>query len=229
MAWYKEFNQDGSAPNLATVYRGHFTSPTEMGQVMSDVVAKINHDEQYRELFHAAFGSGHASEERIFKALDQYVMSLVSADSKYDKVKRGEATFDAAENAGYAVFQARCASCHTEPLFTDLSYRNVGLEKDMALNDFGRMRVTNNSADSLKFRVPTLRNAEFTSYYAHDGRFSFFRMMLQHYRLGVNGSPTLDPLLANGIPLTAAEEDQVVAFIRTLSDTVFLNNPRFRE
>lgn len=229
MAWYREFNQDGSAPTLEAVYRSHFTSPTEMGESLPNVITKIHHDPQYGKLFKAAFGDDKITEERVFKALNQYVLSLVSANSKYDKVKRGEAAFDAQEAAGYTVFQAKCASCHTEPLFTDFSYRNTGQETDPSLNDFGRMRVTGNRADSLKFRVPTLRNAEATSYYSHDGRMSFFRMMIQHYRSGVNRSPTLDPMLQNGIQLTNAEVDQLVAFIRTLSDTEFLNNPRFRE
>jgi cytochrome c peroxidase len=91
------------------------------------------------------------------------------------------------------------------------------------------MRLTGNRADSLKFRVPSLRNAEYTSYYGHDGRMNFFRTMIQHYRTGVNGSPTLDPQLVNGLSLTNTEIDQLVAFIRTLSDTEFINNPRFRE
>lgn len=229
MAWYAEFNQDGSAPNLETVYRNHISSPTEMGTTVGAVLQKIRMDTAYRQQFRAAFGTEVVTEERLFKALTQYVLSLVSANSKYDKMKRGEATFDAQESAGYAIFKTKCATCHTEPLFTDFSYRNVGLEVDPASNDFGRMRVTGNRADSLKFRVPSLRNSEFTSYYAHDGRFSFFRMMVQHYRFGVNGSPTLDPLLTNGIALTNAEADQVVAFIRTLNDTAFVNNPRFRE
>jgi cytochrome c peroxidase len=229
MAWYREFFQDGSATNLAAVYRQHFTGPTEMGQTIPKVISSISQNGTYRPLFRAAFGDEKVTEERIYKALDQYVVSLVSANSKYDKVKRGEATFDAQETAGYTIFKAKCASCHQEPLFTDFSYRNVGLEVDPMLNDLGRMRVTGNRADSLKFRVPSLRNVEFTSYYTHDGRMSFFRMMLQHYRFNVNGSPSLDPLLTNGISLTNAEEDQVVAFIRTLSDTAFLNNPRFRE
>ena len=229
MAWYSEFNQDGSAPNLETVYRNHITSPTEMGTTVNAVLEKIRMDTAYRRLFRAAFGSEMVTEERLFKALNQYVLSLVSANAKYDKVKRGEAAFDAQENAGYLVFKANCATCHAEPLFTDFSYRNTGLEADPALNDFGRMHVTGNRADSLKFRVPSLRNADFTSYYAHDGRMSVFRMMLQHYRFNVNGSPTLDPLLTSGLPLTNAEEDQVVAFLRTLNDTTFLNNPRFRE
>lgn len=229
MAWYSKFYWDGSAPNLETVYRNHITSPTDMGTTVNAVLEKIRMDTVYRRLFRAAFGSEMVSEGRLFKAFDQYVVSLVSANAKYDKVRRGEAAFDAAESAGYAIFKTKCATCHAEPLFTDFSYRNVGLEVDGALNDFGRMRVTGNRADSLKFRVPSLRNAEVTSYHAHDGRFSFFRMMLQHYRFGVNGSPTLDPQLANGITLTNIEADQVVAFIRTLNDTAFVNNPRFRE
>ncbi len=228
MAWYKEFFQDGSAKSLHDVYRQHFTSPTEMGASMSRVIEKLRH-EDYRVLFRDAFGDGKVTEERIYKALDQYVLSLVSAGSKYDKVKGVEAQFTAQEAAGYAVFQSKCATCHTEPLFTDFSYRNIGLEVDPFLKDYGRMLVTGNRSDSLKFRVPSLRNAEFTSYYTHDGRLSFFRMMMLHYRFGVNGGPTLDPLLANGIQLTNAEEDQIVAFIRTLSDSAFLNNPEWRE
>jgi cytochrome c peroxidase len=228
MAWYREFKQDGSAGSLHEVYREHFTSPTGMGQIMSRIIEQLRHEE-YRILFRDAFGDGRVTEERIYKALDQYVLSLVSSNSKYDQVKRGEARFTAQEAAGYATFRAKCGTCHAEPLFTDLSYRNVGLEIDPQLADYGRMLVSGNPADSLKFRVPSLRNAEFTSYYGHDGRMSFFRMMLQHYRFGVNGSPTLDPLLANGMQLTNEEEDQIVAFVRTLSDSAFLNNPRWRE
>lgn len=229
MAWYPAFNQDGSAPNLEAVYRQHITSPTEMGTTVAAVLEKIRMDTAYRRLYRAAFGSESVTKEKTFKAINQYVLSLVSAQSKYDKVKKGQATFDAEESVGYALFKTKCATCHAEPLFTDFSYRNVGLEVDPALQDFGRMRVTGNRSDSLKFRVLSLRNSEYTSYYGHDGRFSFFRSMLQHYRFGVNGSPTLDPLLTNGIPLTNAEADQVVAFLRTLNDTAFLNNPRFRE
>ena len=229
LAWYKDFNWDGSAPTLETVYRNHFTSPTEMGTTVTAMLDKLRMDTAYRRLFRAAFGSEAITEEKTYKAISQYVLSLVSANAKYDKVKRGEAAFDAEENAGYALFKTNCATCHQEPLFTDFSYRNTGLEIDPALKDVGRMQVTGNRADSLKFRVPSLRNSEFTSYYGHDGRMNVFRAMLQHYRFGVNGSPTLDPLLTTGIRLSNAEADQVVAFLRTLNDSAFLNNPRFRE
>ena len=153
----------------------------------------------------------------------------MSVNSKYDKVKRGETSFTAEEQQGYTVFTSHCSSCHREPLFTDFSFRNIGLEVDPGLRDHGRMRVTGLSGDSLKFRVPSLRNLEFTSYYFHDGRVSLPRHAIQHYRFGINAGPTLDPLLTNGINLTNTEENQLVAFLRTLSDSGFLKDARYRE
>lgn len=229
LAWLKEYNQDGSGKTLEDVYRAHITSATEMGETVNNVLGKLKTDGDYKRMFTAAFGDDKITEDRMYKALTQYVMNLVSANSKYDKMKRGEAAFTSEEQSGYTLFKAKCATCHTEPLFTDFSYRNNGLEPDLSLNDHGRMRVTGNNNDDWKFRVPSLRNCELTSYYGHDGRQSIFRMMIRHYRTTVTPGPTLDPLLTNGIPLTDAEENQLVAFIRTLSDSAFLNNPRFRE
>lgn len=228
LAWQSEFNQDGSGKTLDDVYRAHITAPSEMAETVPHVLEKLKADDAYKAAFKAAFGDDKITEDRLYKALTQFVISLVSADSKYDKVKKGEAAFTAEEQSGAALFQAKCAACHAGPLFTDYSYRNNGLEFDAALNDHGRMRATGSGADDLKFRVPSLRNCELTSYYGHDGRYSVFRMMLQHYRTTVTQSLTLDPLLTNGIPLTTAEENSLVAFIRTLTDSTFLNNPRFR-
>ena len=96
---------------------------------------------------------------------------LVSSNSKYDKVMQGKATFILPEKLGYDIFKQKCASCHTEPLFTNLKYSNTGLPLDDFLKDKGRMTITNNPADSLKFRVPSLRNIALTAPYGHDGRF----------------------------------------------------------
>ena len=229
LAWYPYYNQDGSEKDLASLFRKHIEHPGEMGENMENVKRKIESDVSYKSFFANTYGDEKVTTARIFDALSQFTLSLVSFDSKYDKVKKGEAEFTPEEENGYILFQQKCASCHKEPLFTDFSFRNVGLEVDMMLNDFGRKRVTGRSDDSLKFRVPGLRNVEFTSYYTHDGRMSLARHMLWHYRSGVNQSPTLDPLLTNGIPITATEEDQLVAFMRTLSDSGFLNNPKNRE
>lgn len=229
LAWSPELNQDGSGRSLEAIARAHITHPQEMGETIPAVLDKLRPDTAYHRLFKAAYGDESINEQRLLNALSQYVLNLVSADSKYDKVKRGEAQFIPEEAAGYTVFQSKCASCHTEPLFTDFTYRNIGLPVDPQLNDYGRMRVTNNPADSLKFRVPSLRNVALTSYYFHDGRASMPAVVVEHYRKRVIPSPTLDPSLANGIQMTDSEAFNLVQFLYTLTDSSFLNNPRFRE
>jgi len=229
LAWYTVFNQDGSGTTLEQLYTKHITDPHEMATNLNDVISRIKRDTTYARMFYEAYGDSHITTYRIFNALTQFIMNLVSANSKYDKVKRNETTFSPQEASGYSLFQSNCATCHREPLFTDFQYHNTGLEVDPLLNDYGRMRVTGHAADSLKFRTPSLRNLELTSYYGHDGRYNLARTMVRHYENGINQSATLDPLLASGIPLSPSEEDDILFFLRTLTDSTFLNNPRFRE
>lgn len=229
LAWYPVYKWDGSASTLEDISLAHITAPNEMGETMNGIITKLKNDTAYQRMFQAAYGSPLVTQDGILKALSQFVINLVSSNSKYDKVKRGEASFSSEEQNGYTVFQNKCNTCHTEPLFTDFSFRNVGFEINPFLNDFGRMRVTGDPKDSLKFRVPSLRNVNYTSYYLHDGRLSAMRMMVEHYRFGINKSATLDPLLTNGITLTDNEENDIIAFLRTLSDSIFVNNPRYRE
>jgi cytochrome c peroxidase len=198
-----------------------------MGGTMNEAIRKIEIDTLYKRLFRDAYDSETVSSQKILTALKQFTLQIVSANSKFDRVKNGTASFSVQEQSGYQVFKSNCASCHTEPLFTDLSYRNIGLPIDNHLRDIGRMHVTNNRSDSLKFRVPTLRNIFASSYYTHDGRFPFVRNMINHYKSGVVQSHTLDPLLQNGIPLTLTEEDNIISFLRTLTDSSFLQNPHY--
>jgi cytochrome c peroxidase len=144
-------------------------------------------------------------------------------------VIKGQASFTSQEHNGYALFKSNCNSCHKEPLFSDFSYRNIGLPLNHFLKDYGRMKVTNSSTDSLKFRVPSLRNVAITSTYTHDGRIGTLRNMLNHYRSGVVQSPTLDPLLVNGISLNDAQVDALIAFLKTLSDSSYLTDQHFAE
>jgi cytochrome c peroxidase len=152
---------------------------------------------------------------------------MVSSNSKYDKVLRNEASFTTSEQSGYNIFKQKCASCHVEPLFTDYSYRNIGMPVDAFLNDKGRIRVTGNSIDSLKFKVPTLRNADLSFPYGHDGRFTSYDQVFEHYRSGVVNGPTTDPLVRDRIPLSNFEFGQLKSFISTLTDTSFINNKKF--
>ena len=91
------------------------------------------------------------------------------------------------------------------------------------------MRITNKKDDSLKFKVPSLRNVFQTYPYGHDGRFTSINQMLDHYSTGIQDSPSLDPLLKNKIPLTAAEKFYLTQFLGTLTDSTFLNDKRFAE
>ncbi|RYY88053.1 MAG: cytochrome-c peroxidase [Chitinophagaceae bacterium] len=227
LAWYRNYFHDGKYDNLESVIASHITHPNEMGENFPEVQARLEADSAYVRRFRDAYGLMGINETTITNALRQFLLSMVSADSKWDKVQRGAASFTITEAAGAQVFAAKCATCHPAPLFTDFSYRNTGLEVDPTLNDYGRMRVTGNSADSLKFRVPSLRNLNLSSYYGHDGRYSAMRLMVRHYRNDVHSSPTLDPLLLNGIPMTDAEEDQVVRFLQTITDSAYTRNPRY--
>jgi cytochrome c peroxidase len=176
-------------------------------------------------MFLAAFGDANINSTDLLKALEQFIYSMVSADSKYDNVKSGKAEFNVSEAAGYEIFKSKCASCHAEPLFTDGTFRNNGFELNPEHNDKGRMMVTGDPADSLKFRVPSLRNVGATNYYVHDGRLEFLSEMLDHYSGGIVDGPTLDPLLKNGIPLSELEKFYLGEFLLTLTDSAFINNP----
>jgi cytochrome c peroxidase len=229
LAWQTEFRLDGSAATLEQVIQDHIQAQDEMAYTMPEIIAVLKADTKYKQLFAAAYGDEGITSQRIVNALKQFVLSMVSANNKYDKVKRGQENFSVYEEAGYQTFKTKCASCHKEPLFTDFSYRNIGLPVSSFLNDYGRMRVTGNKADSIKFRVPSLRNVDFSSYYFHDGRYSSIQKCIEHYRSGIQQSPTLDPALANGIAITPTEEINLVAFLRALSDSAYREDPKFAE
>jgi cytochrome c peroxidase len=228
-AWQKEFHLDGGINHIEVQPLAPLTAHNEMNETIENVVNKIKNDTSYTRMFKRAFGDKEVTSQRILKALAQFTCSLVSANSKYDKVMRGEATFLSYEQTGYELFQEHCSTCHKEPMFTDYSYRNIGLPVDPTIKDVGRMRITNNPADSLKFKVPSLRNVAVSPPYMHDGRFWFLSNCINHYRTGIQLSPTLDSSLQKGIQLTDVEVQDLIAFLRTLTDTAFITNPRFAD
>jgi cytochrome c peroxidase len=229
MVWIKEMHWDGGIANIEVQPLAPITAPNEMAENINDVINKLNQDEDYRKMFSAAFGDETINSQRMLFAITQFVGSMVSANSKYDKVKQGKAVFSQTEQNGYTLFQSKCVSCHPEPLFTDNSFRNVGLPVDPFLKDYGRMRITKKPADSLKFKVPSLRNVALTFPYEHDGRFASITSVLDHYSSTIQDGPTLDPLLKNKIPLTNAEKFYLVEFLKTLTDSSFITDKRFAQ
>ncbi len=229
LAWQKEFMWDGGINHLDLQPLAPITAHNEMGEDIANVLAKLKKTKQYPKLFKAAFGDETINTQRLGKALSQFLLTMVSSNSKYDQVMRGEDSFLLPEKLGHAIFKTKCAQCHAEPLFTDYSYRNIGIPLEPYLNDIGRMTITNDASDSLKFKVPSLRNVVVSFPYGHDGRFFSLMNVFEHYRNHMQIGPTTDAVLKNKLPLSNYEIGQLRAFLQTLTDSVFLKDPRFAE
>jgi cytochrome c peroxidase len=228
MAWVPWLHWDGGINHIEVQPLAPITATNEMAENVDSVLIKLRKDTAYPKLFKAAFGTNLINSQRMLKALAQFTGSIISSNSKYDKVQRGEATFTSAEQRGYEFFKAKCASCHAEPLFTDNSFRNNGMAINPQLKDFGRMRITNNTNDSLKFKVPSLRNISVTFPYMHDGRFYSIGQAVDHYRTGIiTTQPTLDTALKNRIAMNNTEKNNLLYFLFTLTDSTLIKNQRF--
>lgn len=227
LAWQKDFMADGGINHLDLQPLAPMTAANEMGETIENIINKLKRDTAYLKKFNAAFGDEMINTQRMAKALSQFMLMMVSSNSKYDKVMRNEDSFNLPQRLGYEIFQKKCISCHAEPMFTDYSFRNNGMPLDKTLNDYGRMKITNNKNDSLKFRVPSLRNVAVTAPYGHDGRFFGLSNVMEHYRSKMSVGPTTDSLLQKKLPLSNFEIGQLTAFLYTLTDTSFLKNPMF--
>ncbi|NVK64964.1 MAG: cytochrome-c peroxidase [Flavobacteriales bacterium] len=227
MAWQPYFMWDGGVNHLDMFHLAPITSPVEMNETIPGILEKLNNSQEWKAKFANAFGVSEVTDYELFKALSQFVLMITSDQSLYDDVQRGKAVFDADQQAGYDVFLAKCASCHTEPLFTNYAFINNGL--DQAPADSGRFRITQNPVDFGKFKVPTLRNVLFTYPYMHDGRFFTIDQVLDHYDHGIVASPTLAPELSNGIPISDTERFQLKKFLETLNDYELLSSELIAE
>jgi len=227
LAWQTSFMRDGAINHLDMLALAPMSNPDEMDENITHVVLKLQANKLYPKLFLEAFGDSVITGEHTLKAIAQFMLTLVSSNSKYDSVMRKQSVFTSQEKNGYVLFKKNCASCHTEPLFTNDKFRNNGLPIDTTLNDFGRYRVTKNPSDSLKFKVPTLRNIEFSHPYMHDGRFKKLSQVINHYTNGIEKNKTLAPELQKAIVLTSNEKVDIIAFLLTLSDKSFLFNPTY--
>lgn len=227
--WNTSFMHDGGILNIEVMPLAPITNPVEMNETMTNVVSKLSSSSKYKQLFTKAFGDELVNSQRIFKAIAQFMGTMYSYNSKYDKVKSGKEAFTVQEQDGYNLFVNKCASCHKEPLFTDYQFRNNGISVNLAYNDSGRAHITGNVLDKYKFKTPSLRNIEKSSPYMHDGRFTTLDQCVNHYSSGVVSSATLDPLLIGGISLTTQNKNDLIAFLKTLTDTKYLTDRRFSD
>ncbi|MCX6148279.1 MAG: c-type cytochrome [Candidatus Kapabacteria bacterium] len=227
LAWNKSFMWDGAINHLDMQALAPISNPIEMGENITNVVYKLQNSKIYPKLFYNAFNDSIITGEHTLKAISQFMLTLISSNSKYDSVMREQSDFTQQESNGYKIFKANCSTCHTEPLFTNYEFENNGLKVDPSHNDYGRMRITSKSYDSLKFKVPTLRNIEFSYPYMHDGRFKRLSDVINHYTNGIEESETLSKKLKTKINLTSNEKVDLISFLLTLTDKEFLFNPKF--
>lgn len=225
MAFMKFYNWDGNILQLEKQPLVPIITHEEMNSSILEVMGKIKDMGEYKELFRKAFGDESVTAERIYRSIAQYEYTLISANSKYDKVKRNEGeTFTVNEARGYQVFKNKCIQCHDTELFTDQSFRNIGFPVNPSTEEAGRGRVTGIPADYMRFRVPSLRNAEYTAPYGSFGQFPTLKAVLDYLDQGVVDADNLDPILkqnGNRIPLTEEEKADLISFIKTLSDRMF--------
>ena len=207
----------------------------EVNDFFNTDVRHLQKTEFYPSLYLCAFGDSVISPENTAFALAQFLRSMTATNSRYDRYLRGQGQLTTSEKDGMNIFLSEkgdCFHCHTIPLLHDNSFHNIGLENEFNSSNWGRFSVTGDSNDIGKFMTPTLRNIELTAPYMHDGRYATLMEVVEHYNSQVKVSNFVDPILTknnkvNGLQLTEDDKLDLVAFLKTLTDQSFINNPDF--
>lgn len=249
LGWEQRFFWDGRAMSLEEQIFFPVRDPIEMHETWPNAVAKLQADPAYVSLFGAAFGTTTIDSVLTSKAMAQFLRTLISGNSKFDKWSRGEVALTPEEQGGFMLtlleggdpavfpggqFGADCFHCHPHGggRFTDGLMRNNGLDFEEDWTDLGLAGITGLPQDRAKFKTPTLRNVALTAPYMHDGRFQTLEEVIEHYNSGGKPSPTVDPNMKytqGGLVLTPEKKAQLVAFLNTLTDWDFVNDARFAD
>ncbi|MGB6267596.1 MAG: cytochrome c peroxidase [Olleya sp.] len=228
---------DGHALGLEQQALEPVIDANELGNTSwTTVEEKLNNHPEYPLLFNQAFGTSNITKDLVTKAIAQFERIIISGNSKFDKFLNGQATLTPQEQNGFDVFmdEARgdCFHCHgnpNNPLWTNNQFHNNGL--DVTFTDLGLGEVTGNPNDNGKFRSPSLRNLAYTAPYMHDGRFATLDEVIEQYSTGLQASSTIDPLMKKvsqgGVNLSTQDKADLKAFLLSLSDPSFINNPAF--
>ncbi|MCB9261874.1 MAG: c-type cytochrome [Flavobacteriales bacterium] len=244
MAWNtNEFFWDGRAHLLRDQSLKPIQDALEMDETLENVIAKLSASNVYPEKFKAAFGTSTINEKLISLALEQFMNSIVSNNSKYDAFLKDSTVFTESEKRGYVLFNteyneffpdksgADCAHCHGGYNFENDLYANNGLDNNANFKDSGRYKVTREVKDIAAFKIPSLRNIALTAPYMHDGRFKTLDEVVNHYNSEIKESNSLDQALratANtGLRLTEQDKMDLVAFLKTLSDNSLTTDRKY--
>lgn len=237
LAWHSAFGWDGSAQTIEQQVLETVPNRAEMNLPWEVAEKKIYQSKFYQSQFKAAFGEKAIDSILIAKALGQFLRTLLSYNSRYDKALRNEVRFTKKEMAGMELIMTQtkgnCLHCHTideNPLGSSFEFHDNGLEAVSRLENYkdqGRGMVTGNKRDYGKFKTPSLRNIAITDPYMHDGRFKNLKQVLDFYDTSTHKTPNLSSMLHRDINLTEQEKGQIMAFLKTFTDTTFLQSEKF--
>ena len=230
---------DGRANFLNTMVLMPIVNHVEMGMGQADdIVARVNQQAYYPELFNKAFGSPEADIDKIASALSSFVSSITSGSTKFDLANNSIVALNGLEEEGRLLFfnKYNCNSCHQTGQLNGYEMGgglvNIGLETNYS--DKGLEGVTNDPADNGKFKIPNLRNIALTAPYMHDGRFRSLDEVLDHYSRGIKDHPSLDARLRNGVTgqpmilnISDHEKSAIIAFLNALTDYSMITDVRF--
>ncbi|HEY1196062.1 cytochrome-c peroxidase [Flavobacterium sp.] len=246
LLWVRNFFWDGRAKGLEEQAKFPLNDPHEMGAYLEKAVLELRKTKVYPPLFKEAFGTSEINSEKITKAIAQFERTLISANSNYDQYLKGEYKPNQQELNGMELFMnspqpeknirgANCSQCHGTPKMYMELFHNNGLDSEP--KDIGREELTGMPNDRGRFRVATLRNIALTAPYMHDGRFKNLEEVLDHYNEHISPSKSLSISLKdrsnnlNGkdLGLTANEKSDIISFLKMLTDSTFINDPKFSD
>lgn len=244
------FFWDNRAETAADQSRGSMTNDREMDMKMHEIAAMVQSQPYYTPLFNKAFGNSEVTEERVLEAVANFVNALGSFESKFDEQANlynptynggfgnliyndNFSNFTDAENRGKALYNNKCASCHSGNMGRPvLQLANNGLESNPT--DLGVGQISGNTVENGSFKVPTLRNIAVTGPYMHDGRFATLNDVLDFYSTGIQNHPYLhSDLKSGGVPVkmdfSAQQKTDLIAFLNTLTDDHLADDKRFSD
>lgn len=226
LAWNTSFMWDGGINHIEVMPIAPITDHSEMNLPITEMIARLNASNDYTLAFKKVFNKTPIDDQQALFVLTQFMSTLISATSKYDKEIKHKASYTEKELHGKELFTANCSSCHTTPLFTNHAFKNNGIS--ISNNDLGRFEITLDSNDIGKYKVPSLRNIALTYPYMHDGRFEDLSVVIEHYSTGLATSINIsEELPQEGFQFTPTEKEALLAFLQTLTDYDFITDERF--
>ncbi|MFN0276423.1 MAG: cytochrome-c peroxidase [Chitinophagales bacterium] len=221
--------RDGGFPTLETQVMVPIQDFNEMAFNMLELSLRLQNDAYYVSRFQEVFGTT-PDPSGITKAIASFERSLLSGNSKYDSVMNDISgkTFTASEKNGYDLFMSdalNCSKCHSGFNLTNYSFENNGLY-EVYDEDEGRAEITGSPEDIGKFKIPTLRNVEITFPYMHDGSLQTLEDVINMYADGGSDHPNKSRLV-KGFSITESEKQDLINFLKTLTDETFITNPEF--